>query len=387
MEDAILDDGPSGVTFALTILREFGRILNGGTVSRALNVSVKWDGAPAIIFGTDPEDGKFFVATKGAFSKSPKLGKSHADIDRLFAGGLAEKLHVAFTTLSAAHPGRGVFQGDSLYSRSSLSAQTIDGVMYLTFRPNTITYAVDVNSDLGRRIAASEFGIVVHTMYTGQGTLANYSASPVTPAAFSTLRSRGDAVILDAKFDDLSGSVTFTSQEQTDFALAFEEAQSWARLDPRVFEVILTEPLHAYLQQFINDQIRQNKTYAPAQAFQAFTVFLAQLEDKELAARKSPSGKEGVKQRFGAMLSTMRSVQRGLVNWFALHSAISRAKNIVVRKLGQASRVASFVATPTGYSITGPEGFVAVAHSGKAIKLVDRLEFSRLNFTVPKEWK
>lgn len=386
LEDAILDDGPAGVTFALTILREFGRILNGGTVSRALNVSVKWDGAPAIIFGQDPVDGKFFVATKGAFNKTPKLAKSHADINAFWSGGLADTMSLAFDTLGAANP-KGVFQGDALYTRSSIAVQSIDGVSYLTFRPNTITYAVDVNSDLGRRIAASEFGVVVHTVYTGRGSLANYSASPVTSAAFSTIRPRGDVVVLDAKFDDLSGSVTFTTQEQTDFELAFEEAQSWARLDPRVYDVLLAEPLHAYLQQFINDQVRQNKSHTPEQAVHAFTVFLAQVEDKELTARKSPRGKEGVRQRFGAMLSTMRSVQRGLVNWFALHSAITRAKNIVVRKLGQASRVASFVSTPTGYSVTGPEGFVAVAHSGKAIKLVDRLEFSRLNFTVPKEWK
>jgi hypothetical protein len=386
LEDVILDDGPSGVTFALTILREFGRILNGGTVSRALNVSVKWDGAPAIIFGQDPEDGKFFVATKGAFAKTPKLAKSHADIDGYWSGGLAETMHLAFNTLGASKP-KGVFQGDALYTRSSIAVQTIDGVTYLTFRPNTITYAVDQNSDLGRRIAASQFGIVVHTMYTGRGTLAQYNAGPITPGAFSTMRPGSDVVILDAKFDDLSGTVTFTAQEQADFDLAFDEAAAWGRLDKRVYATILSEPLHAYLQQFINAQVRQNKSLAPEQAVAAFQVYLAELEDKELAIKKSDKGKEATRAKFGDVLTQIRSIRTGLVNWFALHSAIARCKNVVVRKLGQASKVASFVSTPTGYSVTGPEGFVAVAHSGKAIKLVDRLEFSRLNFTVPKEWK
>jgi len=386
LEDAILEDGAAGVTFALNVLREFGRTLNGGTVSRALNVSVKWDGAPAIIFGQDPADGQFFVATKGAFAKTPKLAKSHSDIDGYWSGGLAEKMHTAFSVLGAAKP-RGVLQGDALYSRGDLSSQTIDGVTYITFRPNTITYAVDVNSDLGRRIASSQFGIVVHTMYTGRGTLAQYNASPITPGAFSTMRSGSDVVILDAGFDDLSGTVTFTAQEQGDFTLAFSEAQSWSRLDGRVFKVLSTEPLHAYLQQFINSQIRQNMVYAPEQAFMAFQIFLAELEDAELAARKTDKGKDAVRARFGDMLTNMRNVQKGVVNWFALHSAIARAKNIIVRKLSQASNIASFVATPTGYRVTGPEGFVAVAHSGKAIKLVDRLEFSRLNFAMPKDWK
>jgi hypothetical protein len=360
--------------------------LNGGTVSRALNVSVKWDGAPAIIFGQDPEDGKFFVATKGAFAKTPKLAKSHADIDGYWSGGLAETMHLAFNTLGASKP-KGVFQGDALYTRSSIAVQTIDGVTYLTFRPNTITYAVDQNSDLGRRIAASQFGIVVHTMYTGRGTLAQYNAGPITPGAFSTMRPGSDVVILDAKFDDLSGTVTFTAQEQADFDLAFDEASSWSRLDKRVYATILSEPLHAYLQQFINAQVRQNKSVAPEQAVAAFQVYLAELEDKELATKKSEKGQASTRAKFGDVLTQIRSIRTGLVNWFALHSAIARCKNVVVRKLGQASKVASFVSTPTGYSVTGPEGFVAVAHSGKAIKLVDRLEFSRLNFTVPKEWK
>jgi hypothetical protein len=385
LEDVILDDGPSGVTFALNILRDFGRILNGGTVSRALNVSVKWDGAPAVIFGTDPDDGQFFVATKGAFNKVPKLAKSHADIDTFWSGGLAETMHLAFNTLRAAKP-KGVLQGDALYTRRSLGVETIDGVTYLVFRPNTITYAVDQNSDLGKRIAASQFGIVVHTMYTGRGSLANFSASPVSPGAFSTLRPGSDVVILDAAFDDLSGTVTFTAQEKADFELAFSEASAWSKLDKRVFAMILQEPLHAYLQQFINAQVRQNKSYGPEEAVEAFIVWLAGLEDKELAAKKSEAGKASVRSRFGAVLTDIRANKRGLVNWFALHSAIARAKTVIVRKLGQASKVASFVQTPTGYSVTGPEGFVAVAHSGKAIKLVDRLEFSRLNFTVPKQW-
>jgi hypothetical protein len=385
LEDVVLDDGPAGVTFALTILREFGRILNGGSVSRALNVSVKWDGAPAIVFGTDPEDGKFFVATKGAFNKTPKLAKSHKDIDAFWSGGLADKMHVAFDALKTAGP-KGVFQGDSLYSRDEIAVQTIDGVMYLTFRPNTITYAVDQNSDLGARIAASEFGIVVHTMYTGKGTLADYHASPVSSSAFSSLRPGRDAVILDASFDDLSGSVTFTAQEQNDFDLAFSEAQDLASINPRVYDALLTEPLHAYLQQFINAQVRQNKSLRPKQLVKEFNLFLIGLRDDELAKRKTEMGKQVVRGNFERLLDIFGDIDRELVNWFALHAAIARTKNIVVRKLGQASKVSSFVQTPTGFKVTGPEGFVAVSHSGKAIKLVDRLEFSRLNFTVPKAW-
>ena len=58
-----------------------------------------------------------------------------------------------------------------------------------------------------------------------------------------------------------------------------------------------------------------------------------------------------------------------------------------MRKLQLVSRLGTFIETPDGYRVTHPEGYVAIDNfSGKAVKLVDRLEFSRANFTVPKSW-
>ena len=59
---------------------------------------------------------------------------------------------------------------------------------------------------------------------------------------------------------------------------------------------------------------------------------------------------------------------------------------MVIRKLQQAEGIGTFIRTPNGYRVTAPEGFVAIDHVGKALKLVDRLEFSRANFTVDKNW-
>ena len=386
LEDAVLDDGPAGVTFALTILREFGRILNGGTVSRSLDVHTKWDGAPSLIFGVDPEDGKFFVSTKGAFAKTPKLAKSHKEIDGYWSGGPGPLLHVAFDLLGAATP-RGIFQGDAIFTKSSVTVETIDGVTYYVFRPNTITYAVDVNSTLGNKIAAADFGIVLHTMYVGKGSLAAMSAKPITPAAFSTLRNISGLLVIDNTFDDLSGSITFTQGEYADYQLAFEEAQEYASLGTKFYDVILASPLHDYLQQFINAQVRQNKATAPAQSVNDLLIFLQDTMDKEIAGKKSPAGQAGVRSKFQGLIGDVRGIRKALIQWFSLHQAIARTKNIVIRKLNQASKVATFVATPNGYKVTGPEGYVACGHDGRMIKLVDRLEFSRLNFTVPKVWK
>ena len=386
LEDVVLDDGPSGISFAIKTLKEFGKILKGG-VSKSYNVSVKWDGAPAIVFGTDPADGKFFVATKGAFSKSPKLGKSHADIDALYGSGPGAKLHAAFDALKRTGAS-GVYQGDMLFTPDMLKQQSIDGVTYVTFQPNTILYAVDVNSTLGQRIVSGEFGIVVHTMYTGRGDLGSYTASGINPGAFASLRPSKSLVMLDAGYDDVSGTATFTKTEEGDFQLALAAAQDYARAIPAsLYDYILQEPLHGYIAQFVNAQVRGGRSINPTTAAEDLVLFLSAIQEKESAARKTAASKDAVRGKFAVYAGNILRNKKGIAALFATHGALQRAKNLVVWKLGQAARVASFVPSGDGFRVTGPEGFVAVAHDGKAVKLVDRLEFSRLNFTQPKNWQ
>lgn len=386
LEDVVLDDGANGIKFALKTLREFGKILHGGS-SKAYNVSVKWDGAPAIVFGLDPADGRFFVATKGAFSKSPKLGKSHADIDALYGAGPGAKLHVAFDALKDTRP-KTVVQGDMLFTKDMLGAETIDGVSYLTFQPNTIMYAVDRASALGQRIAKADFGIVVHTMYQGKGDLANYSATACSPAVWASIRPSSKCVLLDAGYDDVSGTATFTTQEESDYTLALEAAEAAARgVHANVYATFTAEPLHGYIAQFVNSTVRQNTYGAGTLTAAGLAEFLLTLAEKEAAGRKTDSGKQAVRDKFNQYVAFLKTNAKGVNNLFACHQSLTDAKNLAVRKLGQAARVASFVPTGDGFRVTGPEGFVAVAHDGKAVKLVDRLEFSRLNFTQPKNWQ
>ena len=76
IEDEIINHGAPGVEKALSY---FNNLLDtlGGHSDEPINITTKWDGAPAIFCGTDPEDGKFFVGTKGVFAKIPKLNKNH----------------------------------------------------------------------------------------------------------------------------------------------------------------------------------------------------------------------------------------------------------------------------------------------------------------------
>ena len=146
IEDEILNFGISGGRSAINFLRSLRDMLVGSATS-AVDVTVKWDGAPAIFCGVDPSDDRFFVGTKGVFSKTPKVVKDFKDIKELGYGGqLAEKLRIALLELSDLGI-EGVIQGDMMYTRSDIEETTIDGQDYITFQPNTIVYAVPSDSD------------------------------------------------------------------------------------------------------------------------------------------------------------------------------------------------------------------------------------------------
>jgi len=387
LEDLILDEGIAGFAFAQSVLHEFRHMLKHGGVPRSLNVTTKWDGAPSVVFGPDPADGNFFVATKAAFSKTPKLMKSHQQIHDTYGdSGIANKLHTCFSELHALAPKK-ILQGDLLFT-DDVAQQDIDGKKFMTFRPNTIMYAVDAESDLGFRIRRATIGIVIHTMYNGSGqSIADYHSTPITAGVFASLKHVGRVVAIDSTFDDLSGTVTFTSAENADFDLADHRiAQLGHAVRPNVFASVAMEPLHGLIQMYINAQVRGGLTVAGDRAVTGLMEFIDTRKESEITKRSTPAGQEAIRAKYAAVIDDLRRNFQSYALWFELHAAIANAKNLIVRKLSQASRVGTFVPTADGLKVTSHEGFVAVSHEGKMVKLVDRLEFSRNNFLVPKQW-
>ena len=145
LEDEVLNNGVVGTRGAINFLQSLRDMLAGNAKS-SVNVTVKWDGAPAIFAGINPENGQFFVGTKGVFNKNAKINYSHEDIDRNHSGsGLNNKLKVALTELSKLGI-TDVLQGDMLFTQDDLEKKTIEGKQYVTFQPNTIVYAVPMES-------------------------------------------------------------------------------------------------------------------------------------------------------------------------------------------------------------------------------------------------
>ena len=165
IEDLVLDGGVKGARQAILALRSLRDMLAGNT-SSAVDVTVKWDGAPAVFAGEDPSDGKFFVAKKGIFAKNPKIYKSHEDIDADTKGDLNKKLKKAFDHLKGLGI-KEVIQGDFMFEKSDLKKEKINGVTHVVMHPNTIAYAVPLDNPLAKTLLSAEIGIVWHTSYRG----------------------------------------------------------------------------------------------------------------------------------------------------------------------------------------------------------------------------
>ena len=166
IEDIILTDGHAGGTSVIEYFQGILQTLQG-SAEQPINVSVKWDGAPAVVCGTNPENGKWFVGTKGVFGKTPKLNYTKDDISRNHGtDDLGQKLLKCLVHLKKLNI-QGIVQGDYMFDRDTLQRQSTAGENQVTFKPNTITYAVPEDSDLGRQMAAAQLGIIFHTTYTG----------------------------------------------------------------------------------------------------------------------------------------------------------------------------------------------------------------------------
>ena len=115
IEDILFDEGVAGARRAINFMQGMRDMLAGKSPGK-VNATVKWDGAPAIFAGTDPRNGKKFVAKKGIFNKDPKVYYTPADVKKDTSGDLQAKLLICLRYLPKILPDRGIFQGDLMLS-------------------------------------------------------------------------------------------------------------------------------------------------------------------------------------------------------------------------------------------------------------------------------
>jgi len=383
-EDAVIDGGVNGTRNVINYLRDIRDMLSSNTKS-SVNISVKWDGAPAVFAGTDPSDGKFFVAKKGIFNKNPKVYKTHADIDADTSGDLNAKLKVALDEFSKLGI-KGVVQGDFLYEKSDIKEDTIDDEPHITFHPNTIVYAVPKSSDLAKEILGSKVGVVWHTVYRGS-SFEEMSASFGEEIA-SSLKKVKSVWSVDAVFKDQSGTATMTAPETAEMTRILSQVGKLFRSIPKkTFDGLLpsaNKELNMRVNTYINTKVREGQRVGNPKVFvRGLQSYLNNWYDGEIATKKSAKGKATWEAKKADTMKYFKTNKpKDIENLFVMYNLIVDAKHLVVRKLEKVGGLKTLLKTNSGYEVTGQEGFVAIDRYGKnALKLVDRLQFSRANFS------
>ena len=391
IEDEIFNSGIDGGRASINFIRSLRDMLVSGS-KRSVNVTVKWDGAPAIFCGNDPETGKFFVAKKSLFNKTPKFYTSIAEIDADLEGQLADKFKACYNNLKDIGI-KDILQGDLMFTKGDLEKQDINGESYETFQPNTIMYAVPSTSKLASTMRAAQVGIVFHTTYTGD-SLMNLKAT--FGANISSLKKTSKVWMDDAEYNDVSGTATFTQKDSAEITRLMSRTG-------KVFQKIKAPQLKKFLDMqnkidagltyktYHNSKVREGTNFLRLNYKKHADEYLKFVEDKmdtQIGKLKSDSAKKTKQKNKNILLTEVRKNLLLLKTLVEFQALINYAKIKILTKVNKASQMtAMFVKKGNGFDVVAPEGFVAIDNNlGGAVKLVDRMEFSLNNFTVQKDW-
>ena len=384
LEDEIINNGSKGAKTSIEFLKSIKKMLQGG--KGGSNVSVKWDGAPAIFAGTNPENGRFFVGTKSIFNATPKINYTVSDISRNHGGALADKLAVALKYLPKLGI-KGVLQGDLLFTSGDKKNAVVNGEKSVVFTPNTITYAVPVASaSMYNRIRAAKIGIIFHTSYSGK-TIKGLKAS--FGAGVGGLRQNSNVFFDDARYKQAEDPGLNKAEEKR-FDAIIRMAEGSVYKGGAFIDLIKKDKgplsLGIQLKTFFNTYIRAGQKIGNAKALtNNFEVYFRDKIKKEIKDKKTDKAKQKYEEILEAGMKILRPNRQGLYFAIASYITLQTAKSMLLSKLNKIQSIGSFMRTRNGYKVTNPEGYVAI-NKGNAVKLVDRLVFSQANFNVAKDW-
>ena len=385
IEDKVLYGGVAGTREAILALRSLRDALGGVHDGR---VSVKWDGAPAVFAGVDPRDGRFFVAKKGIFNKSPVVYKTDADIDADTSGDLNAKLKLAlkhFPSLGI----KGVIQGDFLFGPGDVTTKKIKGKQYVTFHPNTIVYAIPANTEMAKEVTSKKIGVVWHTTYTGNSFETMKASYGVNVSALNKTK---DVWSQDAMLRDMT-SYSMSAEDTEEINGYLSEA---GRLFNQISSTTLKQleenrKLAETIEQFNNTYVRRGEVVLDTRGHvEKLIRFIRQKFQKEIDKRTTERGRMtqiGKLNEFLAFFSPQNKMS--LKKIFDLQKMLILAKLKIINTLNKLNKTQTFLKTRKGYRTTGQEGYVAIDKlGGDAVKIVDRMEFSFANFspTILKGW-
>ena len=275
-----------------------------------------------------------------------------------------------------------------IFTNGDKNYQKIKGKNCITFTPNTITYCVEKGSAIYKDVDNATVGIVFHTKYVGNELGAMQAQFGVNTANFGTHK---DVYAATAEFKDATKASMFTSNERQKYDAAVNRTEGSLKQASKFLDTLVGTGtgrfmFNAMFKVYFNRFVRKGMRLENARKIAVgFTAYFNETLDKEIGMKKTEAARkkwEKVKVDGMQFLSTN---QQAVYMTVASYMNIIYAKNIVIKQLEKIKGIGTYIKTDTGFKVTAPEGFVAI-RAGKAVKLVDRLEFSRANFSVEKNW-
>lgn len=372
IEDALIDYGSKGLELAIKHFEDL--------MSSKSNVTVKYDGSPAIFVGHDPSDGEFFVAKKSIFNKNPKVYKSIKDINNDTEGSLNSKLSLAFTEFSKLGISTNVIiQGDLLFSSKDTKKETIDGKSFVTFHPNTIVYAIPETDAKYKQIQRSNIGVVWHTIYRGK--------------SFETMSANfGEKV--PGKFKEVDGILSIDPSTKSEHLFDQKDKDRMYELLSKIkhlssdlkkpMDILgMCEPRRIRVNAFINRNIKSGYQVNSALNFSSDCIsYIGDFFNTEIEKKKSTKGRASAEELKAEVMDYFVEYGDSFKQIIDIYKYILELKTICLNRLNQNAQMNSFLKTNSGYEYTEHEGFVISDQNNQnAFKLVNRLEFSRANFS------
>jgi hypothetical protein len=389
LEDEMLNYGVEGCEAAVSFLKELRKML--GHQESSGFMQTKWDGAPSVVCGVDPLSGVFFVGTKSVFNKTePKLCATEEAVDSYYDGDLAEKLKFSLRYFSKLGI-KGVIQGDLLFTDSTRNKETVDGEQLYTFRPNTITYGIPVDHEIGKEIGQAKIGVVFHTHYTGDslGEMQAKAGAPID--RFNKIK---EVAVINN--DTPMNRVGFSKAEMTKFDACITKIERMSRICGDFLDDLVSNfgttgdakfHISSYLKQFFNSEIKNARSISNIdETINELVNFYHDKMSKELAKIKTV---DNLTKKRNLVYKSENYLLDNVYKFkimIALYKELQAVKQIVIDKLDHLEEFRTFVQTDSGYKVTTPEGYV-LHKDGSMIKFVNRLEFAYNNFTLQKQWR
>jgi len=194
----------------------------------------------------------------------------------------------------------------------------------------------------------------------------------------------------NATYKNVSGSATFTANESTKFAKGIQTLQTLLSRVPQNLSAMLSanKDFVPMFQMFINSEIKQGRIPTDVNAFlKGFQEFYLARMNQQMTGLKAQKAIQLRQQKMSEMPKFLNTVRKPLQAMLAFYKQTQALKTEALQKMNQAMQVGTFAQTENGLEVTDPEGFVAVGTDGGAVKLVDRLTFSRRNLTAIKKFE